>query len=578
MKYKKPKPLTDRMKRWNQFESGADSETDTGKTSDNGRLSDKKSPPVDKQSTSNNQKSNTKLISGKSRKKESSKPKSEKAVIQSEPLSEKLTINEQKLRDSYQNCSDVIFRTFYINGDRKALLVYIDGLSNIDEIDDSVLSPLMNTNDETETQVTELIQKNVAVSSVKELKTYEDCLNEISSGNPVIIVDNSKISFSPGLSKWEKRAIDKPEAEKVVRGPREGFIETLSVNTSMLRRKIQSPKLKMKSMQVGRYTKTTLIVTYVEGIADKTLIEEIQNRLKRIDIDGILESGVVEEFIEDNPYSPFPQVLATERPDVVAANLLEGRVAIMVDGTPFVIVMPITLYSLLQSNEDYYGRFMIGTAIRWLRYLFLVISLLLPSLYVAVLTYHQEMVPTSLLISMAASREQVPFPALIEVLIMEITFEALREAGLRLPKQVGSAVSIVGALVIGEAAVSAGIVSAPMVIVVAITGIASFTIPRYSASTAFRMLRFPMILLAGTFGLLGIMLGIILIIVHLSTLRSFGVPYLSPMAPMMPDDMKDVLVRAPWWKLDLRPHFTGKYNKYRQSLNQKPKSSRGGEK
>src|SRR5699024_9997011 len=226
----------------------------------------------------------------------------------------------------------------------------------------------------------------------------------------------------------------------------------------------------------------TIKLAYVEGVVDQDVLEEAVNRIKRIDADGILDSGILEEYKEDNPNSPIPQILATERPDVVTGQLLEGCVAVLVDGYPHSIVVPTTFYSLMQASEDYYGRFLIGTAIRWLRYLFLLISLFLPSLYVALLTFHQEMVPTTLLFSIAASRAQVPFPALVEALMMEITFEALREAGLRLPKQVGSAVSIVGALVIGEAAVSAGIVSAPMVIVVALTGVASFTIARYSTS------------------------------------------------------------------------------------------------
>src|SRR5699024_6409400 len=342
-------------------------------------------------------------------------------------------------------------------------------------------------------------------------------------------------------------------------------------------RRIRIPKLKMKSMQAGEYTKTRINVAYVEGSVDETVLEEAINRIRRIDVDGVVDSGVLEEFIEDNPNSPFPQVIATERPDNVTASLLEGRVAVLVDGSPFVLVVPVTFYSLMQASEDYYGRYLIATSIRWLRYLFLLISLFLPSLYVALLTFHQEMVPTTLLFSIAASRAQVPFPALVEALMMEITFEALREAGLRLPKQVGSAVSIVGALVIGEAAVSAGIVSAPMVIVVALTGVASFTIPRYSASIAIRMLRFPIILLAGTLGLLGIIMGIIVIIIHMVSLRSFGQPYLSPMAPMQWQDMKDVLMRAPWWKFNTRPHFSGKFNKYRQSDNQKPSPIRGEE-
>jgi hypothetical protein len=493
-------------------------------------------------------------------------------------LSPDLKQNLETLRSAYSNCSDVVFRPFSVGGQAKAALMYIEGLSNIEEIDDNVLSPLMQETNAQFDNLNTLIENKISVSSVKKVKTIADCVEQISVGSPVILVDRQKSGIALGLKKWEKRAVEEPEAESVVRGPREGFVETLRVNTSLLRRKISSPKLKMESMKAGRYTQTQVVVSYMEGICDKTLIEEVRKRLQRIEIDGVLESGYIEEMIEDNPFSPFPQILTTERPDVAASSLLEGRVAILVDGTPFVMVVPTTLYSLFQSAEDYYQRAMIATVVRWLRYLFVVISLLLPSLYVAVITYHQEMVPSSLLISMAASRAAVPFPALVEAFIMEVTFEALREAGLRLPKQIGAAVSIVGALVIGEAAVSAGIVSAPMVIVVAITGIASFTIPRYSAGIALRMLRFPVMILAGTLGLLGIMLGVITIIVHLCSMRSFGVPYLTPMGPMKGRDMKDVLVRAPWWKLNTRPHLTGEYNKYRQSPGQKPDPRRGDEK
>lgn len=495
-------------------------------------------------------------------------------VSEQNALTTFLNENVHYLQTIYSNCSDVVFRHFSIAGKTKAVLIYIEGLSNIEEIDKSVLSPLMQQSNVNIEVLSDLIEQTLTISNTKKVKTYADVVEQISSGNPVILIDQQAVGFSAGLAKWEKRSIEEPQAESVVRGPRDGFTETLAVNTSLLRRKIKSPALKMNSIKIGRYTQTQVMIAYIVGVVDDTLVEEVTNRIKRIDIDGILESGYIEEFIEDYPFSPFPQVLNTERPDVAAANLLEGRVVILVDGTPFVIIVPVTLYSLLQSAEDYYQRFLIGTLIRWLRYSFLLMALLLPSVYVAILTFHQEMIPTTLLLSIAKSREEIPFPALVEALMMEITFEALREAGIRLPKQVGSAVSIVGALVIGQAAVSAGLVSAPMVMVVAATGIASFAIPRYNAAIAIRMLRFPIMFLAGTLGLLGIMLGLIAIIVHLCTLRSFGVPYLSPMGPMKAGEMKDVLVRAPWWSLRTRPHMTGDYNKYRQSSKQKPGPSR----
>ncbi|RCW43467.1 spore germination protein [Paenibacillus prosopidis] len=499
----------------------------------------------------------------------------QKVENQEDPLSSDLNQNIHVLRSIYENCSDLVFRPFVIGGKTKAFLIYIEGLCNIEEMNASVLSPLMDESAAKYDTLNELLENKITVSKAKEVKTSTECINYLSIGSPLLLLENESIGFAFGLAKWEKRSVEEPTAETVIRGPREGFTESLGVNTSLLRRKIRSPKLKMNPMSIGRYTQTEVIVAFMDGIMDPTLFEEVTKRLKRIDIAGILESGYIEELIEDNPFSPFPQILSTERPDVAVSSLLEGRVVILVDGTPFALIAPTTLYSLLQSSEDYYQRFLIGTAIRWLRFVFVLISLLLPSLYVAVSTFHHEMVPTTLLLSMASSREQVPFPAVIEALVMEITFEALREAGIRLPKQVGAAVSIVGALVIGQAAVQAGIISAPMVMVVAITGIASFTLPRYTAGIALRMLRFPIMILAGTLGLLGVMLGLIFIVIHLCALRSFGVPYLSPMAPMKFRDMKDVLIRAPLWMLNTRPHLTGKFNKYRQAPHQKPDPSQG---
>lgn len=495
---------------------------------------------------------------------------------QPEPLSAHLDRNVSALRAIYTDCPDVVHRTFAIGGKRRAQLLYMEGLSNVELLDQHVLSPLM-LESEGEFDLMRMIEHQVPVSNIKEIGTIQDCIEQISNGNPVLLIEGLNKGLSFCLAKWEKRGIEEPTAEAVVRGPREGFTETIAVNTSLLRRKLRSPQLKLLPQKIGRYTQTEVVVAYIEGIADKTLIEETVNRLRRIEIDGILESLYIEELLEDHPTSIFPQIMNTERPDVAVAGLLEGRVVILVEGSPSVLIAPVTFYSLLQSAEDYYQRFTFSTAIRWLRYAALLISLLLPSVYVAILSFHQEMIPTSLFFSVAKSREEIPFPCVVEALIMEITFEALREAGVRLPKQVGAAVSIVGALVIGQAAVSAGIVSTPMVMVVAITGIASFMIPRYTAGIALRLLRIPIMLLAGMLGLLGIMLGIIAAVVHLCTLRSFGVPYLSPMAPMKPGEWKDVFIRAPWWMLTTRPHLTGEGNRYRQAPGMKPAPSKGTE-
>lgn len=501
----------------------------------------------------------------------------QQAVPSHTPLHKELAENEQQLRALYDNCSDVVFRSFRIGGSTRALVVYIDGLTNTEELERNVLSVLMKTKMSKDSAIGKLLDNVVAVSQTNELATFEDCLESVANGFPTLLIDQQECALSFGLAKWEKRPVEEPMAEGVVRGPREGFTESIQVNMALLRRIIKTPALKMEQMQIGGYTKTKVVLAYIDGIVDMDLVKEARARLNRIDIDGVLESGYIEELIEDNPTSPFPQILSTERPDVTCGNLLEGRIAIIVDGTPFVMVAPATLFSLLQSSEDYYQRSIVSSAIRWLRFLFTGISFLLPSLYVALITFHQEMVPTSLLISMAASREAVPFPALVEALLMEITFEALREAGVRLPKQIGAAISIVGALVIGQASVQAGLVSAPMVIVVAITGIASFMIPHYIAGIAIRLLRIPMMFLAGSLGLLGIMLGIIVTVIHLSTIRSLGVPYLTPIGPMKFGEWKDTLVRAPWWMMNTRPHLTGDYQKIREGANQKPGPEQGGD-
>ncbi|WHY89232.1 spore germination protein [Neobacillus cucumis] len=495
------------------------------------------------------------------------------------PLSPELKENIEILKSAYRDCSDVVFREFMIGSQINAVLLYIDGLSNTEEIDQHVLIPLKRMKNLNQDTLIEMFKHEITVSDSKEVYSISDIFKQVSIGNPIILIEKQTNGISLGLPKWEKRGIEEPVAESVVRGPREGFVETIRVNTSLLRRKIRHPALKMKQMEIGRLTETQVIVAYIEGVAQNNLIQEVTNRIKRIDIDGILESGYIEEMIQDKPFSPFPQMLTTERPDVAASCLLEGRVVILIDGTPFTLIAPCTFATMLQAPEDYYNSFYISTLIRWLRYVFFFVALLAPSAYVAILTYHQEMIPTSLLLTIAESREQIPFPALIEAFIMEITFEALREAGVRLPKQVGAAVSIVGALVIGQAATSAGLVSSPMVMVVAITGVASFLMPRYATGVSIRLLRFPIMILSGILGLLGVMLGITAIVAHLCTLRSFGVPYLNSTATFKIQNFKDVLIRAPWWALDKRPEFYSSEagTLRRQSPDQKPGPSKGGE-
>lgn len=321
-------------------------------------------------------------------------------------------------------------------------------------------------------------------------------------------------------------------------------------------------------MRIGRYTQTEVIVTYLEGIANPDVVKEALQRLERIDTDSILESGYIEEYIEDVTYSPFPTIMNSERPDAVAAGLLEGQIAILVDGTPFVLQAPVTFFRFLQSSEDYYQRFDIASFIRFIRYLSFFVSMLLPSLYIAITTFHQEMLPTTLLISLAAQREGVPFPAIVEAFLMEITFEVLREAGVRMPRVIGSAISIVGALVLGQASVQAGLVSAAMVIIVSFTAISNFVTPAVNMAVAARLIRFGLMLLAGTFGLFGILTGCMAVLIHLVSLRSFGVPYLTPVAPLVLSRLNDTFIRIPRWLTFMRPLSKG--NRMRQTRYDKP--------
>lgn len=492
-------------------------------------------------------------------------------------LSLSLQKNEDRLRAIFSSCSDIVIRTIKVFHTKPCIVVFIDGLVDTNHLDQALLKPMMQLKlesfDSVSTFASMLQEEILTISQIKPLIKLQDVVQHIVKGEVVLLFDQEIEALSASVKKWEHRSIEEPSTEPVVRGPREGFNENVRSSTALLRRKIRTPHLKMKAFTIGMESNTDVVVAFVEGIALETVVEEVQNRISRIEIDAVLESGYIEEMIRDAPLSPFPLIQHTERPDVVAAALMEGKVAIFVDGTPMAMIVPMTFWNAFQSPEDFYEGFIISTLIRWLRFIFLGVSLLLPSLYVAITTFHQEMIPTSLALSIAATREFTPFPALIEALIMEITFEALREAGVRLPRPVGQAVSIVGGLVIGQAAVQAGIVSPPMVIVVSITGIASFTIPRFNMGISIRMLRFPLIFLAGSFGLYGIGAGILVILIHLVNLRSFGVPYFTPVAPFSLSDLKDVFVRVPWWMMRSRPQFGGMLRQNRIPTNQKPDPS-----
>lgn len=505
--------------------------------------------------------------------------------LDSSALDENLERNLATFKDLYGNSSDLVIRKIKFGEDKKLQIgmIYLDGLVDRQMMDDLLDAFMFQMKDSQVTLdsldkddvATLLKNTSIPIAETTELYQLQDMESAILCGGAILLIDGVTSGLKINVSGWKERGVTESSTENVVRGPKESFTETLRTNTSLVRRKIKDSSLRIEELQVGKITKTDIAIVHIEGITNEKIVEEVRSRIKRIEIDSILESSYIEELIEDETYTPFPTLYNTERPDVIAAGLLEGRVAIFVDGTPFVLLAPALFTQFFQSAEDYYQRWDIATLLRMLRVLAFFVSLLGPSLYIALINFHQEMLPTTLLIDLAAQREGVPFPAVIEALLMEVTLEILREAGLRLPKAIGQTVSIVGALVIGQTAVEAGIVSATMVIVVSITAISNFILPSFSMGISIRILRFGFIIFAATFGLYGITIGLFFLTLHLCSLRSFGVPFLTPIAPFVKEDQKDTLWRMPTWKRYTRPRLVSKQNSIRENEVTKKNSQLG---
>jgi spore germination protein len=485
--------------------------------------------------------------------------------IQSSPddLSGDLSVDLVRIKQEIGHNSDVHIREFRIMPrNTRAAIIFIDGLCDMDQINNNILPHLMSAEDheyreeELRLPLKEFISGHkLSVGKVTETRSIKTLTIDIMVGYVGLLVDGIPEGFLLDVAKAKTRNIEEPLSESLVRGPRVGFVENLSDNTALLRHHARTQDLSITRLKVGSRLKKDLAVVYIKDIVNPELLEEVMQRIQKINIDDLPESGYVEQLIEDNQYSPFPQIQNTERPDRVMSALLEGRVGILLDGTPFALIAPVTFNMLMQSPEDYYERWIPGTLIRLLRYLATVIALFGPSLYIAFSSFHQGLIPTKLAISIATSREGVPFPPLIEALIMEVSIEILREAGLRLPKPVGQSLGIVGGLIIGEAAVQAGIVSPIMVIVVAVTAISSFALPQYSFGITIRFLRFVVMLFSAIFGLYGVVLFFLLLCSHLVKLKSFQVPYLSPTVPYQLNDLKDFLIRAPLSMMKRRPNL-----------------------
>ncbi|WP_027085757.1 spore germination protein [Cohnella panacarvi] len=492
----------------------------------------------------------------------------------------RLSRNSETIDSVLGSSVDVQKREFMLCGkpDHKGICYFLDGMVDSQAIDGILRALVVLGNelnlDPASLRSADAIRTRLMYSaSAKLCGDASDGVQGIVSGDTLVLVDGLEEGILVSTRGWKDRGIEEPSSENNVRGPRDGFTESIRSNTAHIRRRIKDPKLRFDSMIVGTRTKTDINIAYIEDLVKEGLVDEVTRRLGDIKIDAILESGYIEELIEDAPLSPFNTVQSTERPDKVAAALLEGRVAIFVDNTPVVLIVPTYFWQFIQAPDDYYDRYWVGSFFRIIRYVAFFISLLLPSVYVMLVSFHHEMIPTSLALTIASGREVVPFPVLLEALLMELAFELMREAGLRMPKPIGQAVSIVGSLIIGQAAVQAGLVSPFMVIVVAITGISSFAIPSYTSSLAIRLFRFPILIASGLFGLLGFATMFFALLLHALSIRSFGEPYLAPASPYRHSEQRDMVFRLPIWMMDKRPQFA--QDTQREGDRQMPRPGKG---
>ncbi|HMM05646.1 MAG TPA: spore germination protein [Clostridiales bacterium] len=469
---------------------------------------------------------------------------------------------EQRIPSSISQCEELVKTIFNHSTDMivqaietkkgNVLLVYIDGLINKDITDRDIITPLKAQD----------FDGNYSMALKSTYKTVDNIpafCTEVVNGNIAIFHENSQDIIIVDFKEWNKRAVETPDSESVVRGPKEGFTESIRTNTSLIRRKIRNPRLIFENITLGTQTNTIVNLVYIDGIVNRNVLDELRNRLSEIETDSILESGHIEQYIEENPFSPISGIGVSQKPDLVASRILEGRVAVLCDGTPHVLTIPELMIENIHTGEDYYNRTLYTSIIRVLRTFGILITVMLPGLAVSIITYNQEMLPSVFLFNLIASTEKTPMPTAAEVFLLILMFELLKEAGTRLPRAVGSAITIVGSLIIGDTAVNAGIVGAPIVIVVALTAVTGFIAPNLSEFIMVYRLIF--LFLGSTMGLIGIGTGIFIMLTQLVSLSSFGVPILSSFSK---NEMKDTIFRFPLWSMKYRPSSIAKGNMKRR--------------
>lgn len=493
------------------------------------------------------------------------------------PIYEDLEKNIEIIEQLFANWGDIVKKKFLLQRYRTNLaiyIIYIDGLTDNEMVERTITHPLLyeweelchetGNPDSKDTLSGDVLFDSIfhAQTEAVDLVPQTDMQSVISAvlkGDTAIFIDHVEKAMILSTKKLPTRSVSEPEKESGIRGPRDSFNENFRTNTALLRRRIKDPKLKLEQGEIGQRSRTVYGLMYMEDLIYPDLLAKIKEKIKGFEIDGIFDCGMLVHLLEEKWYSPFPQVQTTERPDKAASALLEGRVVLVVDNSPEVIILPTTFNTFFQASDDYYSRFAVGTFARCLRYLAAYITVLLPGLYIAITCFYPQVLPTDFLLAIVGARNNITFPIVVEVLLMELLFELLREAGIRLPGQMGNTIGVVGGLIVGQAAVEASLVSTIVVIVVALTAIASFALPNEEFSSTFRLLKFVMIILGGIWGLYGIFLGSLVIMIHLSSLESFGIPYMMPLAAGSIDDdieFQDFVIRKPIFTMRDRPLYT----------------------
>jgi len=480
------------------------------------------------------------------------------SIEEEELIPKNIEAVKSKLGDIFSECDDFILREIVCGekGSIRMLVAYIDGFVDKRVLNQDVIRPILDYFSNKKTgkrdRIYEILKQSIINNNdIKEAESMQHAVNSIVSGEALLFIDGKSSALVIGVKAPQGRQVEEPDTEVSLRGSREGFVENLLTNTTLLRKRIKNPNLKFEMIQMGEQTRTDICICYIKGIANEEIVREVCDRLKRIKTDAILDSGYIEQFISDSRFSIFPTVGSSEKCDKLAGKLLEGRIAIFCDGTPYVLTVPYLFIESLQASDDYYEHACFATLMRLLRLLALLTSLLLQGLYVALTAFHHTVIPFKLMITVAASRQGIPFSPFGEAILMLITFELLREAGVRMPRPVGQALSIVGAIVLGEAAVAAGLASTPLIVTTAITAICSFVVPPLIRATM--ILRFVFLAAANFLGFLGVAFVFIAVFIHLCRLRSFGVPYMAPFSPLIVSDLKDSVVVVPIWAMITRP-------------------------